>query len=663
MTSTAPSEDRPRPVFRESDGAPWPSDDELEIEARWAAIRESADVDWWPTDQPADQSDPFSAAPEVEWWADADDDAPCAVNGVVIPLLVGESFAPEWALVSEPLPEAGAEMSSEPASPDADDPLDALFRADADDGDVDVLLHRVKAVARLRQRATAAEYRLIASILQAAAEDPTPWAGPDPTRDPSWNDARRRTIRAVRRDRADMAERAAVAEIAVRLRLSEQTVRTRAAHARTLDERTPAVWREFSEGRISERHAVEVARLASSLPDEPEPLQCFDEQVCERAVVLTPAKFAVAARVIRERVHAESLEERHRRAAADRGVWMSAELDGMASLSALLPADRARAVMSRLDGVARSLRALPDEDRTLAQLRADALADLVATVSSDAPDPARAEAATPDSPPTGASMSPQPAVSSPQVASSPVDAPPVDSPPVVPPPVSTPQVASSPVNSPPVDAPPVDSPPVDSHPVSTPQVASPPADSPPVDSPPVSTPPVDSPPVASPPASAAARSTPSATVIVTVPALTLLGASTEPATLEGYGPIDLDTARRLAGNATSWIRLLTDPVTGAPLALDRKTYRVPLALRRWLGVTRPTCVFPGCNRAARECDIDHRTAWAAGGTTDEDNLDPKCRHHHRLRHETLWEPSASPDGDLTWRSPRGEVFDADPPPF
>ncbi|MCD2169706.1 HNH endonuclease [Microbacterium sp. JC 701] len=628
MTSTAPSEDRPRPVFRETDGAPWPSDDELEIEARWAAIRESADVDWWPYDQPTHQSDALSAVPEVEWWADADDDAPCAVNGVVIPLLIGDSPASEWADIAGAPSEGPRETSSETAPQNAVDPFDEFLSADADDGDLDAPLHRLKAVARVRQRATAEEYRLIASILQAAAEDPTPWAGPDPTRDPSWSDARRRTIRAVRRDRADMAERAAVAEIAVRLRLSEQTVRTRAAHARTLDERTPAVWREFSEGRISERHAVEVARLASSLPDEPEPLQRFDEQVCERAVVLTPAKFAVAARVIRERVHAESLEERHRRAAADRGVWMSAELDGMASLSALLPADRARAVMSRLDGVARSLRALPDEDRTLAQLRADALADLVATVPSGAPEPARVEAATSESPPAGASMSTQPAVAPPQVA------------------------------PPPIDSPTIDAPSFDSPPVAPPHVAAPP-----VTPPHVAAPPAASPQAASPPASAAPRSTPSATVIVTVPALTLLGASAEPATLEGYGPIDLDTARRLAGNATSWIRLLTDPVTGAPLALDRKTHRVPLALRRWLGVTHPTCVFPGCNRAARECDIDHRTAWAEGGTTDEDNLDPKCRHHHRLRHETLWEPSASPDGDLTWRSPRGETFDADPPPF
>ena len=60
-------------------------------------------------------------------------------------------------------------------------------------------------------------------------------------------------------------------------------------------------------------------------------------------------------------------------------MWMTAELDGMASVHALLPADRARAMMSRLDRAARHLAVVADEERTLAQLRADALCDLVTT--------------------------------------------------------------------------------------------------------------------------------------------------------------------------------------------------------------------------------------------------------------------------------------------
>ena len=41
-------------------------------------------------------------------------------------------------------------------------------------------------------------------------------------------------------------------------------------------------------------------------------------------------------------------------------------------------------------------------------------------------------------------------------------------------------------------------------------------------------------------------------VLVTVPVLTLLGRSVEPANLEGYGPIDPDTARELAAHAPSF---------------------------------------------------------------------------------------------------------------
>ena len=53
-----------------------------------------------------------------------------------------------------------------------------------------------------------------------------------------------------------------------------------------------------------------------------------------------------------------------------------------------------------------------------------------------------------------------------------------------------------------------------------------------------------------------------ARVLVTVPVLTLLGRSAEPA-LEGYGPIDIDTARELAAGAPGLVRILTHPETGA----------------------------------------------------------------------------------------------------
>ncbi len=84
------------------------------------------------------------------------------------------------------------------------------------------------------------------------------------------------------------------------------------------------------------------------------------------------------------------------------------------------------------------------------------------------------------------------------------------------------------------------------------------------------------------------------TVFVTVPVVTLLGHSDEPATLDGYGPIDPDTARRLTAQAPSLFRLLTDPETGELLALEQgllpappPAAPIPAAAGRDLPVPRP----------------------------------------------------------------------------
>lgn len=147
-----------------------------------------------------------------------------------------------------------------------------------------------------------------------------------------------------------------------------------------------------------------------------------------------------------------------------------------------------------------------------------------------------------------------------------------------------------------------------------------------------------------------------ATVSVTVPVLTLMGLWEEPGHLNGHGPIDPDTARRLAGTATSWTRILTHPETGATLSVGRDRYTVPADLRRYLAVRDRTCRFPGCGHPARRSDIDHTDGWAAsGGHTAHDNLAHLCRHHHRLKHGTGWTVRRLPGGVLEWTSPTGRI--------
>ncbi len=148
-------------------------------------------------------------------------------------------------------------------------------------------------------------------------------------------------------------------------------------------------------------------------------------------------------------------------------------------------------------------------------------------------------------------------------------------------------------------------------------------------------------------------------VTVTVPALTLLGHSDEPAVLDGYGPIPLDVAMVLAAQATSWRRVLTHPVTGVRLVYDRETYRVPTAMRAWLADRDGTCRFPGCERRAVSCEADHNQAWADGGCTDHDNLSSLCKRHHRLKHHTRWWARFE-DDLLIWTSPSDAEYATSP---
>lgn len=161
-----------------------------------------------------------------------------------------------------------------------------------------------------------------------------------------------------------------------------------------------------------------------------------------------------------------------------------------------------------------------------------------------------------------------------------------------------------------------------------------------------------------------------ATVTVTVPVMTLLDrasreqAAANPAILDGYGPIDAETARRLCANAPSLFRLLTDPVSGAILTVDRTIYRPPADLKRLVKAIHPLCSAPGCSRLAADCDIDHLIDWVLDGRTELHNLVPLCRKHHRVKHKTRWTTTRKPsDGTIIWTSPTGNTHNADPPPF
>jgi hypothetical protein len=172
---------------------------------------------------------------------------------------------------------------------------------------------------------------------------------------------------------------------------------------------------------------------------------------------------------------------------------------------------------------------------------------------------------------------------------------------------------------------------------------------------------------------AAARSGSSAAaephIIVTVALNTLMGQDDTAADLTGYGPIPASIARDLATRGT-WRCAATDN-HGTILGLGRTTftpnYRPPGATARLIRHRDRTCVFPGCRRQARRCDLDHRTPHSAGGATCECNLQILCGNHHRLKHETGFQVRTSenpdaPPGTLTWTTPTGHTVRRHPVP-
>ncbi|MCB5275738.1 hypothetical protein BJG92_03289 [Arthrobacter sp. SO5] len=154
---------------------------------------------------------------------------------------------------------------------------------------------------------------------------------------------------------------------------------------------------------------------------------------------------------------------------------------------------------------------------------------------------------------------------------------------------------------------------------------------------------------------------PRAQVLITVPVMSLLGVSDEPATLDGFGPIPPSMARRLiADGADSFYRVLTDPRDGAPLEIGRTSYRLTKPQRQWLRLRDGKCPFPGCNNPSLDNEADHLLAWADGGTTGIANLGQPCPKHHRLKHGSAWTPTgASKDSPPGWISPSGRAYSSE----
>lgn len=139
---------------------------------------------------------------------------------------------------------------------------------------------------------------------------------------------------------------------------------------------------------------------------------------------------------------------------------------------------------------------------------------------------------------------------------------------------------------------------------------------------------------------------------------TLAGLSEAPGELSGFGPVISDIARQVATEQVhcQWSFVVTDPETGMPIHTGVTRRRPRRAVRREIEARNPTCIFPGCRRSARDCDLDHRKQWSERGLTCACNLVPLCRRHHRCRHRLGWRHQPLSRGDHLWFSPLGHRY-------
>jgi hypothetical protein len=132
--------------------------------------------------------------------------------------------------------------------------------------------------------------------------------------------------------------------------------------------------------------------------------------------------------------------------------------------------------------------------------------------------------------------------------------------------------------------------------------------------------------------------------------------------VSGPGGVAAALRTGLAGTELS----LPDSLTSISLPLDigAGSEAIPVHLRRAVTLRHPHCAFPGCGQPASICDIHHLTPRSAGGATALPNLVPLCRFHHLIAiHDWGWTLRLNPDGTTTATSPDGHrIWHSHSPP-
>jgi hypothetical protein len=88
-------------------------------------------------------------------------------------------------------------------------------------------------------------------------------------------------------------------------------------------------------------------------------------------------------------------------------------------------------------------------------------------------------------------------------------------------------------------------------------------------------------------------------------------------------------------------------------------YTPSRALTHLVRARTVTCDAPGCAAQAVHADLDHTVPYP-DGLTDQCNLGPKCRRHHRVKQAPGWKVSQPRPGVILWTLPNGRTHTTRP---
>lgn len=199
----------------------------------------------------------------------------------------------------------------------------------------------------------------------------------------------------------DMALRAIAAEVAGVLRTSDRSVQRQIGDATQLTDDYAATLEAWERGDIAHGHVRAIVDAGSALP--PESRSDFETRALAMCENETAGRVRARLDLLAQRLHPRTLLERHRDARERRAVRIAPLADGMSELCAPMPTLLADAIYDRLTQQARSIvdarsqcteiceerrEIVSSDTRTMDQLRADVLADILLTAAPNA-DPTR----------------------------------------------------------------------------------------------------------------------------------------------------------------------------------------------------------------------------------------------------------------------------------